>query len=352
MLIVLDTNIIQSDLLIRKSGFQILLDYAARTESRVILPRIVLEELAANYARMLQERSEVYGRAVEKLNGILLDPVADAATIHIDASVAAYIDYVRRKLRVPDESIIEYGESQLRDAVTRAIQRRPPCHVSEKAQIRDAIIWNCILTLDGQEEIVFVSNNKTDFAMDAELHPTLREETVRAALTLDYLQSLEEFGKKHASPIAFITEDWITSKIDNQDLVEAISDAAADYARGAVLRSFRTFIDGVDEFRVAGGNFEPDGYFVYNMQDGDKRLHVNWHGRVEVAYRIRTLPSGYSFAVDPTKGESGYTPYGYFDAEEVDVSATIELRASVTTSAVIRDGDVVEWGVLFANLNE
>jgi len=46
MLIALDTNVIQEVYLMRSPRFQILFDYAARTESKFLLSRMVLDELA------------------------------------------------------------------------------------------------------------------------------------------------------------------------------------------------------------------------------------------------------------------------------------------------------------------
>jgi len=49
VIIVLDTNIFQRNFLMRSSGFVVLLDYLSKTESRVVIPKVVFEELKANY---------------------------------------------------------------------------------------------------------------------------------------------------------------------------------------------------------------------------------------------------------------------------------------------------------------
>ena len=70
LFVVLDTNVIQEDFLMRSGRFQILFDYVKRTQSGFLLPQIVLEELAANYERKVRSRLAKLKRAEEQLNGI------------------------------------------------------------------------------------------------------------------------------------------------------------------------------------------------------------------------------------------------------------------------------------------
>jgi hypothetical protein len=52
---ILDANIIRKDLKLNDISFEILTDYLARTNSKLIFPSIVVEEIIGLYKRVFQE---------------------------------------------------------------------------------------------------------------------------------------------------------------------------------------------------------------------------------------------------------------------------------------------------------
>ncbi len=63
MLIVVDTNLLVADPALGTGPSAILLDYVHRTESRILLSDLVLDELVANRVRMLEAQWSKYVRA-------------------------------------------------------------------------------------------------------------------------------------------------------------------------------------------------------------------------------------------------------------------------------------------------
>lgn len=60
MIIVLDTNIIQGDFLLKSGKTVVLLDYVSKTQSKFVMPKIVYDELMANYERGLISRKSKF----------------------------------------------------------------------------------------------------------------------------------------------------------------------------------------------------------------------------------------------------------------------------------------------------
>ena len=70
MEIVLDTNIIARHRLLRSRTFEMLLDFVAKTRSRVILPQIVYQELGAVYKREVGKWVREFRKASDDGNNL------------------------------------------------------------------------------------------------------------------------------------------------------------------------------------------------------------------------------------------------------------------------------------------
>src|SRR5688572_14829792 len=105
MIIVLDTNVIQEDFLMRSGRFAVLLDYATKSGSKFALTQLVFEELTANYRRELHSRFTKWIRSKEQLNGLLAQPSTLQLDLDIEASTAHYQEFVLEQLRLTRKDI-------------------------------------------------------------------------------------------------------------------------------------------------------------------------------------------------------------------------------------------------------
>jgi len=336
VLIVLDTNIIISDLLMRKTGFEILKDYAVRTDSRIVLPRIALEELAAHYRRVVEEMVETHRRQGEKLNRTLLRPATPPVVVDVDLAVNEYVQHVRTALSLTESSIIDYGEANLRDAISRAVTRRRPC-TDNGEEVRDSLLWSSLLDYAATvaDTVVFISANTKQFARDGMLHPALAEELTTRNIHVEYLTSLDEFAKHHAARIAFVTSEWVEVEIGGDYVIDQVRDAMMEVARDVVVSRTRAEYDDVDDLSVSSAFLEVDEFFVYVMGNGEMRLQVQWFGHAEIEYTSRVERVA-------ILGGMRYQPY----------RSHVDLRVSVTTEGIIRDNHVTEWNVVDTSIVE
>lgn len=335
MLIVLDTNVFQEDFRMKSGRFRVVLDYAERTQATFLLPRIVLDELAANYRRELNKRLAALVRAQEQLSGIYPLYRVPHLDVDIERATEHYVEVVKERLHITRDKLLESRPEYLGDVLSRAIERRRPC--SERGEeIRDVVLWLTILdaAAERKEPVLFVSKNTGQFSADKQhLHPELAAEAARRSLSIEYLPSLEEFARQHATKIAFITSEWLERHID----ADLVLDAAYDYIMEAAHEVARSQTIGREQiesdFRLSRGGVEIAEFFVNVLGDGQLRVETHWWGRVIVEYRVSGNADD-PFDYWPTRASYGAR------------TGVAEVKVSVTTQALIRDEAVVEWSVV------
>lgn len=320
--IIIDTNIIRRDLKLNDKAFEILTDYLAKTNSKLIFPSIVLEEVKGLYKRVLEERNEEYCKSLDKLKSTLLfSEISQNEVINVEAEASRYIEYLHSKLGTSDKNIVSYKNDYLPELVSRAIQRKKPMD-SKGQQFRDTLLWFTLLDYaeTSDEKLVgFISDNPSDFAEKGEdkLAKELIEEAESRGIQIKYFKTLNDFAKEQASVIDFINQDWVKSNLDFEIIenlfVEALgSDQEKSILRGLSLeRNEKTthYIERTDYI-----NSSLEEFFVYEKRDGTIFL------RVDVAFELE-----YEFEIEKTVYEDN-SRYEYVHSFN-DVSGQSEFKA-------------------------
>jgi len=318
VLIVLDTNLLVADPALGTGPSAILLDYVHRTESRILLSSLVLDELVANRVRMLETQWHDFVLATDKVRSFAPDTPAVPPTPAFESIAKGHLKDVLKRLHVFDRDVLPVTEGQLREAVKRAVQRTPPC-TKRGEEIRDTIIWLQALQLVRENPgttVVFISGNTRQFATkDGELHPTLAAEATVGRLV--YYSSLDAFAKQHATAIEFITSKWIEERITPDAVYEAAADGLSALAHRATRRR-----SSFAEFSIESHGLDLDDFYVYEMEDGTMRVLAYWYGWLECR----------------TDGDDDYR----FNP----ATGHVDMDVSVTTEAIVRDQTIQSWEVV------
>lgn len=334
MKIVLDTNIIFRDFFMKSGRFEILLDYVKRTNSKVILPRIVYDEVLISYERELKSRHEQYIKIKNSLSGIIQGTLAET-NVSPEEEVVSYEKYLKKKLRIKDEDIFDYKETYLHDVMDRAMRRKRPC-TERGEEIRDAVLWLSILDIaekDHDRSVIFISNNKKQFALDNDsLHPSLLTECGERDLKVIYFSSLDNFAIEHASHIDFITEEWLLKALDLDKVLESSN---IEYYLKRKLSSI------LPEDEIPTGHITLiqcplaiNYFYVYEMTDGSIKVEMEVGGEAEIECELEDhLPvEGYI-----PEGFRGHIQYKYECFYPI-----VELTLDIT----IKDKEVKDWNVI------
>jgi hypothetical protein len=330
MKVILDTNIFQTDYRLKSGRFEILLDYLQKTDWQVVLPRIVYQELRANYERELRGRLSKYGSASGALNALLDRDAAPSVDVSIESEVDSYLEELMSKLDIAPNEIMEYSLSYVETVVEQAVRRRRPCNENGE-EIRDAILWQMVLDTAAQSErqsVVFVSGNTRQFGSAGSLHPVLLEDCRIRGVEVRYFSSLEEFAKDHATRVTLVTEEWLRKHLPLDEAVER----ARDYIEKSVERYAETAVDygePTGHVNMVGASVDVESFFAYEMADGSLKVETTLSGETEVEVEVghRAHHSEYDDDWD-------------YETEHLHPEVTLKVDATV------RDEEITGWNVV------
>ena len=240
MIIVLDTNIFREDFLMNSFKFKILFDFLKKTESKIVVPQIIYQEIDALYRREIEEKISRIEKSRDFLKKILVGGLKQDIELNINGEVKKYFTYFKERLKIGEKNIIPYQDNYLDETVKRALFRIKPC--SEKGEeFRDTLLWLTLLDIASSTDdkrVIFISKNVREFASkDGKLDTYLFEDAKKRGVTIKYYKSLDDFIKDKAKQIDFITKEWLLSLITigtiNKKVVEA---SEQSYYREGLLR--------------------------------------------------------------------------------------------------------------------
>jgi len=328
--------------------FRILFDYVKKTDSAFLMPKIVYEELIELYKREVSERIHAHRRSVEKLQAILVDGWSEVSEWQLDRMIADYSDYILRRLEIDSAEITEFSEKGMRDAISRAVERRRPC-TDKGEEIRDAILWNSILEYADElalEPIAFISSNILQFADSdkTSLHPDLMKEV--AAINkfgLRYYRSLGDFAAAHASKIEFITKEWIEGQLTPRQVLEADLENLKQVGEHNAYQKLRMYLNTnvpriTDYFEIRSNGVNLEEYYVYEMADGTQQIQATYYGDVEMGMEYDGLESD---SIDSRAGAA----LGIVRNESTGRIYVTE-HVEVTVGITVVNGEISGWKVL------
>lgn len=303
--IILDTNIFRSDLFFQSAHFNILADYLQKTNSKFVLPQIVLEEVKQVFKENLEKSIIEYKSSCNNLNKSLHKSFAIIKEIDIDKEAEDYVNYLIKTLKIKENSIIPYKNEYLPELTRRAVNKIKPFKNEDKG-FRDTIIWLTILDyckLCPENQVVFICNNPLDFGKDNnsnELHPSLTEELLKLNIKVCYYRNTNEFIEKHSTNIDFITKEWLNEKISETQLSYSICEFINSINDYSILEwieeKSKTGLTGYYN-AIQTTFYELNDFFIYEMIDGSLIIKLVVEAEIEIEYeysRLKDLMNNFS----------------------------------------------------------
>jgi len=214
MRIVLDTNIICADFLMKGNAFRIFLSGVPRVGVTVYIPEVVVDEVLNKYKQALLEAvrsfdnvSKLWHRITE--NKLKLFEEA----LDIENQISWYREYLQEKIKNIGAKVVAYPDISHKEMVRRSLEGKPPFRSDGKGY-RDSIIWQSILTLCSKDKgkIYFVTNNSRDFGEGPQLQNDLAQDLVRGGHPVDnvtVVSSLEKLNSELILPHLKRLDDMI-----------------------------------------------------------------------------------------------------------------------------------------------
>lgn len=171
--VVLDSNVWLTEQLLRSNSARRLLDHARSGAVRLIVPEVVLDEVAGKIRRESEELLVKVGSLRESAKRFMDTSSFDELKVRISQNsegVAERLRDLSDQFQMTKCEVSEIGHSSL---ILRAINRRRP--FNEKGSgYRDALIWHTVIDLAASStaDVHFVSNDSAFFGQNG-LHEHL-----------------------------------------------------------------------------------------------------------------------------------------------------------------------------------
>ncbi len=353
--IVLDSNIFCSDFLMNSKKFQLVYDYLKKTNSKIIIPQLVFQEVAALYERELASRLGKYRTSKESLQIILIEKTMQEMQINYKEETERYLKFFKDKLKISDKDIFCYKDEYLKEIVKRAIYRVKPC--TEKGEeFRDALLWLTVLDiarLTKNNELIFISNDIRQFSDGKNsLHPDLFKEIENAKIQIKYYQSLGQFIEAHAVKIDFITKNWLSSVLS----IDIIDKEVIKILEAQGEKRLLEWVEGHED-KSTTGYFNPitpfidlDTFYVYEKTDGSYYVEVNYYGEVEVEFEFEFEEEEagikYEYKYDPISGDFDFEPVYHRERHFKAETKCLLPQIRVTVGIDIQDMKIANYEII------
>jgi hypothetical protein len=290
--VVLDSNIFRSDIPLRSKEIDVVLNYLEKTESAIIMPQIILDEITGLFSRELTKREIDAKSSVHNLNLLLpeTDRITEAARIDLQMSIENYKQHVLKRLKIDSKMLLPYKNDFLPLISKRAIDRVKPSGKDGQG-FRDVLIWltikdYCKQTRD--KKLTFISNNHSDFGYDKidGLHAELLEECKKTGIEILYFKTIKDFIEQHSTRIDFITDDWLEENIDTNVVNNQIEQALYGSMNRRIEKWFERKVGHqLTSYKVRFVDAGTNDYFsVYDMSNNEYVVNVSINARAGIEF--------------------------------------------------------------------
>ena len=184
---VLDANIVIAEQYGDSAHIRALLSASSAVGFQVQIPKVALEEIAAQYERELSKNAKEAGRSLSRLSQLLDRPI-DSPVEGFDSKeeTNALRERLLNHLGMTESGIIDYPDTLHETLVKRATSRIRPFD-DNGSGYRDALIWESVLKLATQVKgsIVLVTKDKDFREGSSNLHGDLIKDLKRLGLPED-----------------------------------------------------------------------------------------------------------------------------------------------------------------------
>lgn len=222
MNIFLDTNVWLEDKHLESTGFSSLCAYLKRTNSSIILPNLVLEEVLGVYDRTLLEKCEKTFSAGRDVLKYLIRQDSQKQRFTLDIDRNGERDALRRRLLEPAHGIktvqIDESKVDIHEVYSRGIKRRRPAN-QKGEELRDVILWLTVLqyAADTKSRVALISRD-SGFWDGESLHTELKGDIAAYNVEVSAYKDVESFNKMNALRSSFLAAKEVQGLLDVREL--------------------------------------------------------------------------------------------------------------------------------------
>jgi hypothetical protein len=194
--IILDANTYLAEPRMAGPNFQELFAYLRRTNSRLVIPEVVLHEVLARYRDELAKHARRVASDWATMRARAVSDPGDRPRLDVGGQVAA----LRKRLDKPAPGVEvvvydDFSSIDVKELVRRGVNRIRPAS-AQGEELRDVILWIMVLQYAKASGagMGFITDDKT-FADEQQqkLHPQLADDVEREGVCVTFYRSIGEF---------------------------------------------------------------------------------------------------------------------------------------------------------------
>jgi hypothetical protein len=276
--VTLDANIYLSDPRMEGISFKSLLDYLRMTGSRLILPKLVFDEVVARYPeRVLPHFKRAISESSSLKNLVFVARVRKVP----EPDIARETRSLKAKLLKPSKyvkatSLKDFRGISVEEIARRGVHRIPRANTAGE-ELRDVITWLMVLKYaeGSKREVAFITSDK-HFGVANVLHPQMAKEVQDRKVILKLYRSIDEFIKAHAPAPQALPGDRAFELLGKSQVLDRFEIAARNffprYWRDAT--SFEVMSRDVSFIRGSLYDVGADSQFAETEFSGNMKIRV------------------------------------------------------------------------------
>lgn len=267
--IIVDTNQFVSDFSLSSIRWANLIDYLAKTESSLRMPRVVWDELHVNFENRLKDFRKKIDDATDQYNKIINFNSQTHSfrgrehclkvreeTLSSGEIAERYLAHVKNKLGLGKGAFLEIETRWYNEIYNRSLVHKKPFSDESDKGFKDSLLWKSIINLAKKPgytdaPVVFISSNTKDFCISkgaSDLHPDLNREAESVGLNVVFFDGLDSFFKGWSAEALDMNFIALNKEIDEKSLRSAV----LPYASKFIMKEFRS----ENNINIAGMNFK------------------------------------------------------------------------------------------------
>lgn len=310
--VILDSNALYGTNPFARTSISTLLELSRLRRIRLIVPEVVLHEIARQSVEVLESNASDITAALKKFNAALEDAGVGRVSVGLPTKTRSdFYEFARELLERKNAEIPAPPPVPVADLLERDLNVKKP-FARDGRGFRDALIWETVravsVTLAASTPVVLVTNNRSDFYAEkgGALHPDLRED-LPVGLAFDVVGSPHHTQSHAVVGPLMKSMRALTDTFTDQRLAQLVDNAIADIDRD--LGSFAVYIgEGMHENPVSTAL--DDATFDEIIPDNDSIAHEIYHTgadtySIEVTVEVEASLTGFVDKSDYYNSDDG-----------------------------------------------
>lgn len=237
MNVTIDTNIIFQDFNLNSLHFKVFLEHLDTIPATLHISEVVIDEVVNKYRENLLKSITEIERSESSLRKLGIE--LEVKLPEINKTVQNYRKSLLEKLKVYNVEILKYPEPPHNIIFQRIFEKKLPFRGGEKGY-RDFLIWESIkkLVLWGHEQVIFLTNNTTDFGSGKNVSEEYKDRFSRPE-NFRIITSISKFNEEFIIPkrtkLDELREKLQKNQIKNFEIKNWINNRLIDLMRDLEL---------------------------------------------------------------------------------------------------------------------